>query len=372
MAVRIIKRSWWVDFRFNHRRYRERSPENSKAGAQAYEAVLRQKIARGESIDGSAKTQSLTFEEFAGKWFETYVVPNNKFLEQRAKTYCLQKHLIPFFGRIPLEQITTHDVEKYKAKTLQTGKLAPKSINNHLAVFSKCMTTAYDWLDLKGKPPKVQWLKCPPPTTDFLSADESALLISKAEGAVGEMILTGLRTGLRQGELAGLQWSCIDWQNRILTVRYSRCPRTGELRSPKSNKQRHIPLDTDVYEMLLKRKRDTGYVFVERDGKPFATHNLIRKIRAVQIEAGLRNFGWHTLRHTFASHLAMLGVPLNTVQELLGHSTIGMTMRYSHVAPSTLRAAIDMLNPKTRIQTDFGQQVGNLWSQTIRDGTKNA
>lgn len=366
----MIKKSWWVDIRFNHLRYRKRSPENTKAGAQAYEAVLRRKLARGESMTPVASPQKQTFKEFAWKWFEVYVIPNNKYLEQRAKKYILQKHLVPFFGELPIEQITTHHVEQYKAEALKRGG-ARKTINNQLAVFSKSMTTAYNWFNLLGKPPKIQWLKCPPPSTDFLSADECTLLLSKADGVIRDMILTALRTGLRQGELAGLQWSCIDWENRSITVRYSRCPRTGELRSPKSNRERHIPIDIDVYEMLLKRKRDTGYVFLDKDGKPLATHNLIRKIRAVRNEAGLRPFGWHTLRHTFASHLAMLGVPLNTVQKLLGHSTIGMTMRYSHVAPSTLRAAIDMLNPKTRVQSDFGQPVGNQWVETIQRETKN-
>jgi site-specific recombinase XerD len=80
----------------------------------------------------------------------------------------------------------------------------------------------------------------------------------------------------------------------------------------------------------------------------------------------LRRITWHVLRHTFASHLAMAGVPLNTVQALLGHSTITMTMRYAHVAPSTLRAAIDMLNPKRMLNADFGQPVGNPWVETQR------
>jgi integrase len=350
-----------------------KSPENSRAGAIAYEGMLRHKLAHGESIDAvtQAAQREQTFEEFAWKWFETYVVPNNKFLEQRAKKYTLRKCLIPFFGKLPIDKITTHTVEQYKALALKEG-VTRKTVNNRLAILSKLMTTAYDWLDLKGKPPKMGWLKCPPPSTDFLSADECTLLLSKAGGVIRDMILTGLRTGMRQGELAGLQWSSIDWQNQSLTVRHTRCPRTGELRSPKSNRERHIPMDIDVYEMLIKRKRDTGYVFVDKDGKPLATHNLIRKIREVRYAAGLRPFGWHMLRHTFASHLMMRGVPVNIVQKLLGHSTIGMTMRYAHVAPSTLRAAIDMLNPRTAVRPDFGQPVGNMWVGGIPPETKNA
>jgi hypothetical protein len=78
-------------------------------------------------------------------------------------------------------------------------------------------------------------------------------------------------------------------------------------------------------------------------------------------KAELRHIGWHTLRHTFASHLATRGVPLNAVQQLMGHSTITTTMRYAHLAPSTLRAAIDLMNPRTAFGADFGQPVVNPW-----------
>ncbi|MEY9463390.1 hypothetical protein ABH973_003803 [Bradyrhizobium ottawaense] len=99
----MIKNSWWVDFTVNSTRYRKRSPENTKAGAQAYEATLRQKLARGESIDiGALRAKDLTFAEFAVKWFEDYVRPNNKYSEQLSKKYILSSSLLPFFDRKPL------------------------------------------------------------------------------------------------------------------------------------------------------------------------------------------------------------------------------------------------------------------------------
>jgi hypothetical protein len=101
MAVRTIKQSWWIDFRVNHMRYRKRSPENSRMGALAYEASLRQKLARGESINSieHEAQQDQLFEQFAGKWFDDYVVPNNKYSEQRTKKYLLNAFLIPFFKK---------------------------------------------------------------------------------------------------------------------------------------------------------------------------------------------------------------------------------------------------------------------------------
>ncbi len=363
MAVRKIKSSWWVDFREDHTRYRKRSPENSRTDALAYEAMLKHKLARGESISriSTMADQNQTFEAFASRWFDEYVIPNNKYSEARIKRYTLNGSLIPFFGHMPVKEIRTYHIEQFKARKIKEG-LANKTIKNHLTVFNKCMICAYDWLGIAAKPPAMPWPKCPPPETDYLSPDECELLLYNADGTVREMILTALRTGMRQGELKGLQWSSIDWVNRIVIVKHSRCDREKNIGAPKSNRVRSIPLDADVYEMLYRRKMSTGYVFTTAKGDPINHSWLTYYLEKLCKKAGLRRITWHVLRHTFASHLAMKGVPLNTVQLLLGHSTIMMTMRYAHVAPSAMRSAIELLNPKSQYANEgFGQPVGNQW-----------
>lgn len=368
MAVRIERKSWWVDFRFNHVRYRKRSPENSRAGALAYESVLRHKLARGESISrGSGEPeQDQLFSEFAKKWFDEYVISNNKHSEQRSKKYVLNSTLIPFFGKMSVGKITSHHTEQFKAELLKRG-VSNKTIKNYLTVLNKCLHTAYEWLQLEGAPPKIKWPKSTPMRTDFLSPDECELLLTHTEGIVREMILTALRTGMRQGEIKGLQWSSVDWENRSVTVRHSQDDRMRMLVAPKSNRERHIPLDVDVYEMLYKRKRGTGHVFLDADREPFDYHRMERRLTKACEGAGLRRIGWHTLRHTFASHLATKGVPMTAVQQLMGHSNITTTMRYSHLAPSTLRAAVEMLNPKNLTNADFGQPVVNKWIAAQRE-----
>ena len=361
MAVRIIRKWWWVDFRVDYMRYRRRSPVNSRAGALAYEAVLRGKLARGEPIDSTSSTKgkSPTFEEFAWKWFDVYSVPNNKYSEQKTKRSMLHCALVPYFGKMRIEDIKAMHVEQFKARSIKEG-LSRKTINNRLAVLSRCIATAYEWLKLTGGPPKIVWLKCPPPPTRFLSPDECEIMLSNASGTLHDMILLGLRTGMRQGELIGLQWSSINWENRTISVRHSQCYYTKGLVSPKNNRVRTIPMDTDVYEMLFRRKKDTGYVFT-KGGMPIGCRGLLTHLKQVSNAASLGNIGWHTLRHTFASHLTVRGVPVPVVQSWLGHASISTTMRYSHVAPSALRAAIDMLNPKTSAKTDFGHSVGTQW-----------
>jgi site-specific recombinase XerC len=94
------------------------------------------------------------------------------------------------------------------------------------------------------------------------------------------------------------------------------------------------------------------------------------RLARVRKKACLRKIGWHTLRHTFASHLVMRGVPLTAVQILMGHSNVTTTMRYAHLAPSTLRAAIDLLNPKTMFAADVRQPAVNRWLEAQKSSVE--
>jgi integrase len=322
-------------------------------------------LAHGETLDPEEKAgcDEITLGQFAWQWFDQYVKANNKISEQYSKEKILRSSLIPFFGAMRLDEITTDRIEKYKAQQIATG-ISNKTVNNRLTVLGKCLNCANEW---HGTPtPKIKLLKSPPPRTDFLTHDECELLLDHAEGDLSTMILLALRTGMRQGEIRGLQWSSINWQNRIITVRHSWYDYKKALVSPKSNRERHIPLDIDVYELLYPKRKNSGFVFLSPYREPFTCHRLINDLAAICRKAKLRKIGWHVLRHTFATSLAMRGAPLPVVQALLGHSTISTTMRYAHVASSTLRSAIDMLSPRSAANVDFGQPVVNQWQQAVR------
>src|SRR5207344_2840561 len=123
-----------------------------------------------------------------------------KYSEQRTKKYLLANTLVPFFGKMPVRRIASHDIERYKARAVQEG-VTNKTIKNRLTVLNKCLTTAYEWLQLPGSPPKIKWPKCAPSRTDYMSPEECELLLSHSDGVIYEMIFTALRTGMRQGEL---------------------------------------------------------------------------------------------------------------------------------------------------------------------------
>jgi integrase len=354
----MIKKSWWVDLRFDHTRYRKRSPDNSRAGALAYEATLRHKLARGESIDGTSSEidTNTTFERFAWMWFDLYVTTNNKCSEQYAKQKILTASIVPFFGKMLLSSIKTEHVERFKTQLKAQG-VSNKTINNRLAVLGKCMRCAQDWYSIPI--PTIKLLSCPPPKTNYLTPTECDLLLRAADGQILTMVLLALRTGMRQGELRGLQWPSIDWHNQSIAVRHSQCDRSKSLVSPKSNRERHIPLDVDVRNLLYQHKKDSGYVFLNPlKNIPYTSNRLVAALQILCKKAGIRKIGWHVLRHTFATQLTLGGTPVPIVKELLGHSSITTTMRYAHVTPVALRAAIESLNPRSQI-SELGQPVGN-------------
>lgn len=334
MAVFKRKNKWWICISYDGRRYRKPSPANTKAGAMEFEAHLRQKLGRGESLEKEKKP--LTFEEYIPNWFNTYVKNNNKPSEVASKEIILRVHLIPFFGKMQLEKIKNFEIEKYKARKIADG-LHPKTVNNHLTVLRTSLLSAVDWELLKDLP-AVKWLKIPPQKFDFLTLEESERLINAADGVWRDLIEIALGTGLRFGELMALNWKNIDMDNREIAI--SQAFSRGVLGSPKNNRIRRVPMTARVYEILEKNQRRQNYIF---EGNPNQIA-CIKKLHRICRKAGLRKIGWHTLRHTFASHLAQSGANLVAIQNLLGHSDIRTTMRYAHINRNALQTAISLLD----------------------------
>lgn len=345
MSVTNYRKRWAVDVRWAGKRYRKNSPVNSKAGAKAYEAYILQQFSIGnDPFDKEEKKEVLTFEKFAWKWVEIYVKNNNKISGVRGKSSILKTHLIPFLGKKRLDQITSLHIEEYKALTRNKG-LCNKTINSHLTVLNTCLTYAVEWEEIKTRP-KIKRLKVPPQKYDFLTFTESQMLIGKAHGIWKEMLLFALYTGMRYGEIRAIDWSDINWEKNLITVK--KAFYRDILGFTKSEKERHIPIFPRLRSVLESRKKRKGFVFADKNGK-FLDENLPRRAlyritdKTELSRANGRRIGWHALRHTFASQLAMRGAPLPAIQQLLGHSSIHTTMRYAHLSPSTLDKTIMLL-----------------------------
>ncbi|MGV8922338.1 MAG: site-specific integrase [Thermomonas sp.] len=160
-------------------------------------------------------------------------------------------------------------------------------------------------------------------------------LLPRIEGyadSLTPVVVLALNTGMRKGELATLEWSGVNFAAELVTVRAS---------YSKSGEARHIPLNTEALE-VLRGLRATR----KGSGAIFGSKSFTKAWKGVLAAAGITDFRFHDLRHTFASNLVMAGVALNTVRELLGHSDIEMTIRYAHLARSHKLEAVNRLNSK--------------------------
>lgn len=346
MAVRKIKGWWCVDIRSGKERLRKRSPHNTRAAARDYERHLTCELATKGSLDavlarGAFKSvRPPKFAEFAERWFQTYVIANNKPSEQERKRRALEGHLLPAFGRLVLNAITADRIEGYKAVKRREG-LLPKTVNNHLTVLRRCLASACEW-DVLRELPRIKFLRTAEPSFRYLEERELSLLLDTASTSFWRaMILVAVRTGLRYSELIALEWQDVDLGQRMLRVRQAFVK--GHLGSTKSNRIRHVPLTHDAIAALKALGSNSVGLVFQYDGRRVPYTVAWEWLNRFCVRASIRHVSWHHLRHTFASQLVASGAPIRVVQELLGHAEIRMTMRYSHLNPQILRDAITRL-----------------------------
>ncbi|MFI5298648.1 MAG: tyrosine-type recombinase/integrase [Polyangiales bacterium] len=293
--------------------------------------------------DGSTNRETPRFAAFAQEWLETYVR-----VENRASTYAfdekaLRVHLIPRIGDERLDAITPQAVAELKRSLVAHG-LAPKTVNNYLGVLHVCLATAHEW-GLVGTVPCIRKLSVPNTGYKYLTgAEVSTLLASLARGYWRTLVMFVLHTGARSGETAGLRWSDVDLDAEHPSVTFRLSSHVGAEDPTKTNTIRVVPITRELREELYALDRENPLVFARPDGRPADMKNCGALLKRSCARAGVRQVSWHPLRHTYATDLTASGVSLRVVQELLGHSTIEMTMRYAHVAPTTMRDSVDKLS----------------------------
>jgi integrase len=277
----------------------------------------------------------------------------------------LHRHFRTWYPE-PLSTITVERIESWKARRLSEGR-SPSTVLRDLFALSSVLRRAVKAGELAENPMR----RVDKPRVDrrgqvrFLDeAEESQLRtalenrdefmkstramtnarrVKRAQHLLPPLVHFGdhltpavlltMNTGLRRGELLKLRWASVDFNRRLLTV---------ESRNAKSRQTRHVPLNDEAANVLRRWREqsgDKGRVFEIATGFKTSWAKLLKR-------AGITRFRWHDLRHHFASRLVQRGVPLNTVRDLLGHSTVQMSLRYAHLAPDQRREAVAKLNEK--------------------------
>ena len=230
------------------------------------------------------------------------------------------KRLIERFGDMRLSGITRQDVERLRAVLAQ--ELSHATVNRYMALLKTVYNKAIAWGKTKHNP--VQGIKQFKEThrIRFLTDEEEERLEAVFPKDYWPWLEVALHTGMRRAEQFELRWDNINFQTRTLTIMLSK---HGEIR--------HIPMNDRVIEILrsLPSRLNSPWVFTSSNGEtPMDANNFVRRIFMPALrKAEIKDFRWHDLRHTFASRLVMDGADLMTVQELMGHKTIAMTMKYA-------------------------------------------
>lgn len=163
-------------------------------------------------------------------------------------------------------------------------------------------------------------------------------------------VLVALRTGLRVGEMVALRWrEDIDLKRGRLRVQRSHSEKRSGFQLPKNGKKRELPLTQDALGALrAHRQRSSGMlVFPSAEGGVMTREMPRWALIQICRGAGIRSITNHVLRHSFASHAVMRGVPIRQVQEWMGHKEIEQTMRYSHLSEGIGDSLIQRLDPSS-------------------------
>ena len=277
-------------------------------------------------------------EQFFGRWWKAW------FKDQR------------------LNAITPQRIEEARQSLLKDGR-TPQRVNRYQAWLRHVLNVAIRDGKLSQNPAtKLKMFKEPKGRTRCLTPAEEAKLITALGQQYGVCARFALLTGLRQKEQFRLQWTDVDFERGVLT-----------LISTKSGDVQYIPLNQEAHAFLRSLDSWQGSKWVFPSQNP-ATHmdptKVRRKYRKAVERAGIPWVTWHDLRHTFASRLAMRGVPMGTIAALLRHSTMALVKRYAHLSPTYLKEAVEEASVFGRIEKDLPNREAQPEGITpISDGT---
>lgn len=359
---------WCIRYKgLDGRHHRERTEARTREQAMMILSKRKEELFKARIVGAH------TLETLKPMSFEDFV--KDEYLPHCKATHTPQTHegdqslatvLLPHFGRMQLRAIGSGDIQRYvdqeagrifrpirpaldekgrpkrdkdgKAVLLPAMRVRPATVNRKRTFLSGVLSEAVRRGYIDRNP--VKGVSILPEHNDklrWLTAQEEERLLVFSPDYLRPVLLTALHTGMRKGEVLGLKWPDLDFEQRLVRAAHT-----------KNHRVRYIPMNAQLIEILhsvlpfVGEEGTSPYVFTNPEtGTRYK--DLSRPFEQTCRKAGIEDVTFHTLRHTFASRLAQAGVPLNTVRELLGHGDMGVTMRYAHLAPNNLREAVELL-----------------------------
>ncbi|MHC1744029.1 MAG: tyrosine-type recombinase/integrase [Syntrophobacteraceae bacterium] len=294
-------------------------------------------IRHGEELP-QKRTKAVTLAEVWQRYDEWLETGKRRPRDDRCRYH---KHLEPRFGEKSLSEISPFDLERMKSELLKDG-LSPATTKHCLVLVRQLFNKATSWKMWGGANP-VREVKLPRLNNRrerFLTTEEVDRLLAElmeVSRQLYEISFLSLYTGTRAGEIFALKWGHVDTRNEIILVA-----------DPKGGASRNAFMSPEVKALLLEKenRKPDELVFLDRIGGQIkdVSDAFGRAVERLKFNEGIsdrrQKVSFHTLRHTFASWLAIQGTPILTIKELLGHKTLAMTERYSHLIPDVKREAV--------------------------------
>lgn len=343
---RVFKRknAWWIDYKSPLGKRVRRKVGKSKKMAQMVLNEMELKIAQHKFL-GIVEPKKVFFDNLAKQYLE--YSQTNKSERTFINDKSIVKKLLKQFRSKIVGDITLLDVERYKSRRIK--EVSGSRVNREIACLKHMFNMAINWNYLReNQIGSVKLFKEPPARLRYLNDDEIDTLLSCCAEHLRPIVIMALNTGMRKSEILNLKWQDIDLKNCLIIIKKT-----------KNNEIRIIPTNDTLYRELRSINREPGnrYVFTNKNGKPYT--DVKRSFRTALEHADIKDFRFHDLRHTFASRLVMAGENLRTIQELLGHKDIKMTMRYSHLSMAHKKNAVKKLDIGTHLAPTGDVQLTN-------------
>ena len=334
MAKGVYKRGsvYWIRYAGLDGRIRfESCKSDSFREAQDKLTQRKNEVMEGKEPQPKKRIENHSFKELASH----YLV-----WAERQKAFKKEKWVIEqlskTFGNYPLRAFNVRIIEEWQTEKMAVNK--PASVNRYLSTLKHMFTKAVEWEmveeEVLKKVRKVKLLQANNKRLRYLSKEDCQALINSCSPHLKPIVITALNTGMRREEILSLEWERhVDLKHGFILLDVT-----------KNGERREVPINQTLRETLqgLVRGISSPYVFMDETGKRFK--DVKRSFHSACRRAGIRDFRFHDLRHTFASHLVMAGIDLTTVSRLLGHKSLTMTLRYAHLAPAHMVKAVEALD----------------------------
>ena len=358
VKVRFWKGAWWVFV--NHQGKRRAKRIGDRETALRVAGRIRERIAAGALQLGTTDDED-SVETYARAWLKS-LTGNLKASTIAFYTDNLERHVLPALGSRRLSEIARADCRDLIA-TARGKNLKLNTVRGIARTLSSMLSQAVEDEKLPANPALRMGRHLrrgdePKTVIQPFTRDEAAHLVETARQHFPRWhpwTLCALRTGLRSGEMLGLQWGDVDWLGRFLVVQRNIV--RGVVTSPKSHQRRRVDMSAQLSETLLawrrlqrkrwikKGKPMPPWVFASLEGTALEERNVRHVFHRLLEKADLRRIRIHDLRHTFASLLLQNGESIVYVKEQLGHASIQITVdTYGHLIPGANRAAVDKLD----------------------------